>query len=1573
MPTSSSGYSNGIKKYKLTNTASTVKNGEIYLAQRGSISASGDYGWRPYTSAFVVELTGASKITINVKSNTTSARTITGQVYTMAEPFYNIYKNTAIGSSLEDYVIALNKKTTKTDEESAIVNIAAFKAITSSKDANKKLLIGESEEIANASTKYGGAISHNCPKTKGGTNSFDVEIETSGKYLIYLTSSGSSVGITSIVFTPSAPATKYSVTYDANGGGTIPTQEDVAEGTEITLAAAPTAPAGKEFAGWKCSVDDATYAAGVEYTMTAEATIFTAQWQAETTKYAVTYDLNGSPATAPTQPSVAEGTTITLAEAPTWEGYRFDGWLVKDENGNDVTITDGKFTMPAAKVTITAQWVKVWTVTFNTNGGSTIEPVVVDNNGTLTAPTAPKKDCYAFVEWQKDGVAFDFATTITSDITLTAVWTPKYATSLDFAAITTDGTTGDNPIVDFLASGNMIASNLGSSEWETSTSKSGYVGYKLKNTGATITFLVQGGKRVMITFGSIGANVTLKKGEESVTISAASGDNAETVYPAFDVATDMLITLTTTSGSTVTLKSITIGEIPDISDDATLKDLKVDGTTIAEFNSATDSYYVEMPYGTQKADLPPVTATANHAAATVIVQDAKDRPDDTRATIKVTAEDGTTKHYYVYFTNAAKEGVNLVKATIGDKSITLVANESYIKSAIVENNGVNGRDGGVSAGSKFQKNSYIKIEMPAGQQFKAKDIVDLEVTAIGGTYKLLVYSENSTAAEKLVVDETTAPVLVVGHNKVQLNKDAQALYLVRDGSNNWNPHVASILVQRYMAPFIESFVIGEAEGTIDQENKTIAVEVSASTDVAALTPTIVAWANGGATVTPTGAQDFTNPVVYSVASAYAEDRTTEYTVTVTKAAAIKEVVISGTLSVLEDETTTLSATVIDTNDAEASNQNVTWTSNDETTAIVDANGVVTGVKAGTVTITATSVEDNTKSASVTITVAVNPCRTWKNPADYTTTCVVGKLQLKPVGLGTLQENMTPYQGATKTNAWKLDAKNTKYAEISFIDKAQFDGFTVGVSSNGENKNYKFAVVCSQGIGEDFDKGIIEGKTYDAVDNNEPENLINVELPEGTRAVRVYRQYEQGEVDLGGGSSVFLYYVNACKKDFVPLTLVSLADANLAVGGTLAQKVVVNPANADIQTTTWSIESTTATGVTIDAATGVLTAAADATEGTVSVKVQVTDILGNTQEATATITIITEYTQANITESITWDWTVAAMNEVGTENGNTEYLMANVSSAVPNNENFRSDMLLITAQYANRGASNQFFQGTKIRFNTTIDGLVRVYYRSTGSGKNVEITINGISAGSGDAFQWSNYIEVPAGEVTIVGTGIGENATGLTRIQKIEFLALGHRREASWIVPNELGTVCLKDACIIKGAELYELQGPDENRKLVFDEILSGELEAGKPYLFNATATGRISFYNKVKAAHTETAGSLKGMYGTFEDIKFYPATDQNIYYFSGHSIWAVKKNTANVELPAYLCYVKMDEFLASPVPDANPAPGRRRVTLGVNGQQVATGVDQVQGDEAPTKMIINGQLFILRGEKMYDAQGKLVK
>ena len=465
--------------------------------------------------------------------------------------------------------------------------------------------------------------------------------------------------------------------------------------------------------------------------------------------------------------------------------------------------------------------------------------------------------------------------TADQEIILTAVWTPKYATSLDFAAITTAGTTEDNPIVDFLASGNMIASNLGSSEWETSTSKSGYVGYKLKNSGATITFLAQEDKRVTITFGSIAADVTLKKGDETVTISAQSGDGAETVYN-LDVTTDMVVAITTSSGSTVTLKSITIGEIPTISDDATLKDLKVNGTTIAGFNSATKIYYLTVPYGTEVANMPKITeATANHASATAVIYpeegpEWKEEYGCYLQQVVVTAEDGITKGYYhVRTTVDAKEGVTIIKATHTDATTADVIGA------------IGGTcDKKTQADGKLGSNGhYFGIKLAEGT-FKSGDVIKVVASALNGGNTITLFADNEGTTEigSVAYDQTTKTAYFT------LTADVENVYIYRV-SSACNSNVEYIEVQRYMAPFIESFVIGEAKGNIDQANKTIAVEVSARTDVTALTPTIVAWANGGATVTPTGAQDFTSPVTYKVSSAYAEDGITTYTVTVTQAAA----------------------------------------------------------------------------------------------------------------------------------------------------------------------------------------------------------------------------------------------------------------------------------------------------------------------------------------------------------------------------------------------------------------------------------------------------------------------------------------------------------------------------------------------------------------------------------------------------------------------------------------------------------------------------------------------------------------
>ena len=64
-------------------------------------------------------------------------------------------------------------------------------------------------------------------------------------------------------------------------------------------------------------------------------------------------------------------------------------------------------------------------VTFVFNNGSEDEVKVVRKGRKVSEPSAPVYEGYTFVEWQKDGVKYDFDTPVTEDITLEAVWTER--------------------------------------------------------------------------------------------------------------------------------------------------------------------------------------------------------------------------------------------------------------------------------------------------------------------------------------------------------------------------------------------------------------------------------------------------------------------------------------------------------------------------------------------------------------------------------------------------------------------------------------------------------------------------------------------------------------------------------------------------------------------------------------------------------------------------------------------------------------------------------------------------------------------------------------------------------------------------------------------------------------------------------------------------------------------------------------------------------------------------------------------------------------------------------------------
>lgn len=66
-----------------------------------------------------------------------------------------------------------------------------------------------------------------------------------------------------------------------------------------------------------------------------------------------------------------------------------------------------------------------YTVTFNTDGGSTVSSQTVESGKTATKPADPTKEGYTFAGWYNGDTEFDFATQITANITLTAHWTAQ--------------------------------------------------------------------------------------------------------------------------------------------------------------------------------------------------------------------------------------------------------------------------------------------------------------------------------------------------------------------------------------------------------------------------------------------------------------------------------------------------------------------------------------------------------------------------------------------------------------------------------------------------------------------------------------------------------------------------------------------------------------------------------------------------------------------------------------------------------------------------------------------------------------------------------------------------------------------------------------------------------------------------------------------------------------------------------------------------------------------------------------------------------------------------------------------
>lgn len=195
--------------------------------------------------------------------------------------------------------------------------------------------------------------------------------------------------------------------------------------------------------------------------------------------------------------------------------------------------------------------------------------------------------------------------------------------------------------------------------------------------------------------------------------------------------------------------------------------------------------------------------------------------------------------------------------------------------------------------------------------------------------------------------------------------------------------------------------------------------------------------------------------------------------------------------------------------------------------------------------------------------------------------------------------------------------------------------------------------------------------------------------------------------------------------------------------------------------------------------------------------------------------------------------------------------------------------------------------------------------------------------------------------------------------------------------NQYGTICLKNGgVVVAGAKIFEIahKNPQTKRVLV-DEVV--RLKAGVPYVFLPNAT-QIKIALDGTTTTATNAQKVNGLQGTFVDIQDGDAGDANNVLEGKHMLYnnSILKCGGNCKLPAYRAYFIVDEISTD---EKASAPGRQRVALGYQGENAATGLDNIteSGVIAPamqgTYDVLGRQLsepattgfYIVNGKKVF--------
>ena len=168
-----------------------------------------------------------------------------------------------------------------------------------------------------------------------------------------------------------------------------------------------------------------------------------ARWQEDVPeKELVTIKFNSDGATTIANVVIEKGSKVEKPADPTKDGYTFVEWQLsnskydfdkaehkpstnKPSNNSGNNNSGNKDFGNNTPTTPNTPTVKKYTVSFNSNGGSSVASQTVEDGSKATKPANPTRSGYTFAGWTLNGSNYDFNSAVKGNITLVAKWNQK--------------------------------------------------------------------------------------------------------------------------------------------------------------------------------------------------------------------------------------------------------------------------------------------------------------------------------------------------------------------------------------------------------------------------------------------------------------------------------------------------------------------------------------------------------------------------------------------------------------------------------------------------------------------------------------------------------------------------------------------------------------------------------------------------------------------------------------------------------------------------------------------------------------------------------------------------------------------------------------------------------------------------------------------------------------------------------------------------------------------------------------------------------------------------------------------